>query len=134
MLTFTHSIGPDVRIRFSDKPDARIRSMLKANGFRWSPSAGLWWRRRIDGTADFLAALERIIGPRRPDGACWYCQSPEGFFRPHGAATPVYCDQCHAKRQSGDGPLGRDDGAYKELPADRFDLDHEDRCREACGL
>ncbi len=39
MLTFTHSIGPDVRIRFSDKPDARIRAMLKANGFRWWPSS-----------------------------------------------------------------------------------------------
>jgi hypothetical protein len=29
ILTFTHSIGPDVLIRFSDKPDERIRGMLK---------------------------------------------------------------------------------------------------------
>ncbi len=95
--------------------------MLKANGFRWSPSAGQWWRRRITGTADFLAALDRAIGPRRPDGACWQCQAPEGYFRPYGAATPVYCDACHK--------------AQRAAPQiDRFDLDHEDRCREACGL
>jgi hypothetical protein len=132
MLTFTHSIGPDVRITFSEKPDVRIRDMLKANGFRWSPANGHWWRRRIEGTADFLAALERKIGPRRPDGACWDCQSPEGYFRPHAAATPVYCDQCHAERQKGNGSLGTHDGAYRE--PDRFDMEHEDRCRDACGL
>ena len=34
MLTFTHAIGPGVRIRFSEKPNQRIRDMLKANGFR----------------------------------------------------------------------------------------------------
>jgi hypothetical protein len=66
MLTFTHSIGPDVRIQFSDKPDARIRAMLKANGFRWAPAAGLWWRRRVSGAADFIAALEKVLSPRRP--------------------------------------------------------------------
>ncbi|MFL5343015.1 MAG: hypothetical protein ACJ8F7_23020 [Gemmataceae bacterium] len=121
MLTFTHSIGPDVRIRFSDKPDARIRVILKANGFRWSPGGGYWWRSRVAGAADFLAALERAIGPRKPDGACWRCQSPEGFFRPYGAATPVYCDACHRAQRADPQP-------------DHFDLDYEDRCREACGL
>ena len=136
MLTFTQVIDRDrVSVMFSAKPDERIRSALKANGFRWSPVGGFWYRRRVAGFADFLAALERMIGPRKPDGACWDCQSPDGFFRPCGAATPVYCDQCHAKRRSGDGPLGRRDGAYRE-PArpDRFDLDYEDRSREACGL
>ena len=122
MLTFTHSIGPDVRIRFSAKPDERIRAMLKANGFRWSPSAGLWWRRRIRGAADFLAALDRALNPGRPDGACWVCQSPDGFFRAEGAATPVRCDACQAAVV-----------AQRSAP-DRFDLDYEDRCRDACGL
>lgn len=116
-MTFTHNIGPDLRIRFSAKPDERIRAILKANGFRWSPAAGIWWRRGVRGAADFLAALDRI-GPRTPDGACWACQSPDGYFRPRGAATPVYCDACHAAL----------------TPPDRSDLDYEDRCREMCGL
>src|SRR5207249_3805182 len=92
VLTFTHRIGPDMRIRFSDKPDVTIRGMLKANGFRWSPAGREWWRARVAGAADFLAALDRAIHPRRPDGACWRCNAAEGFFRPQGAATPVYCD------------------------------------------
>ena len=121
MLTFTHVIGPDVRIRFNDKPDERIRGMLKASGFRWSPSAGLWWRSRVAGAADFLTALDRAISPRRPDGVCWRCQSPAGYFRNHGAATPVHCDACHQELTA-------------PPPVDRFDRDHEDRCREACGL
>jgi hypothetical protein len=121
VLTFTHSIGLGVRIRFSAKPDGRIRDMLKANGFRWSPSAGEWWRVRVPGAADFLAALDRAVNPRRPDGACWRCQSPEGYFRPRGAATPVYCDACHAALSAPPAP-------------DRSDLAYEDRCREACGL
>lgn len=118
MLTFKHSIGPDVRIRFSEKPDERIRAMLKANGYRWSPAAGEWWHHGCRGAADFLAALDRAIGPRKPDGACWRCQAPEGYFRPRGAATPVYCDACHAALTA----------------PDRSDLAYEDRCREACGL
>jgi hypothetical protein len=121
VLTFTHSIGPDTRIRFSAKPEERIRSMLKANGFRWSPMAGEWWRRGCKGAADYLAALDRAIGPRKPDGACWRCQSPEGYFRRHGAATPVHCDACHK-------------ALSKPAEVDRFDLAYEDRCREACGL
>ena len=121
MLKFTCSMGPDVRIRFSDKPDATIRSMLKANGFRWSPAGEEWWRKRITGTADFLAALDRKLNPGRPDGACWRCKAPEGFFRPQGAATPVYCDACHAELTAPPVP-------------DRFDIDHEDQCRAACSL
>ena len=87
MLTFTHSIGPDVRIRFSTRPDERVRALLRAHGFRWSPGAGQWWRHRISGPADFLVALDRALNPGRPDGACWVCQSPYGFFRAEGAAT-----------------------------------------------
>ena len=88
MLTFTHSIGPDVRIRFSAKPDERIRDMLKANGFPWSPSAGLWWRRRISGAADFLAALDRALNPGRPDGACWVASPLMGSFAPRARQRP----------------------------------------------
>src|SRR5947207_7456509 len=115
MLSFSHMIDRDrVSVMFTAKPEERLRSMLKANGFRWSPRGGFWWRRRVEGFADFLAALDWAINPNRPDGACWDCKSPQGFFRPQGAATPVYCDQCHAKRQFGEGPLGTRDSAYRE--------------------
>src|SRR5260370_31868116 len=103
VLTFKHAIDRrGVELRFSEKPDERIRAMLKANGFRWAPSAGVWWRRRIEGTADFLDALRKalFVGPPRPDGPCWRCKAPAGFFRPRGAATPVYCDACAAIRET----------------------------------
>jgi len=94
VLTFTYDIGPDTRLTFNEKPPAAIRSLLSGAGFRWS-RAGHWWRRGVRGAADFIAALDRKIGPRKPDGACWTCEAPEGFFRPYGAATPVYCERCH---------------------------------------
>jgi len=122
MLTFTQVIDAGrVSVMFNAKPDERIRAMLKANGFRWSPAGGFWWRRQVKGFADFLAALDRALNPGRPDGACWLCKAPEGFFRPQGAATPVYCDACHKALTAPAQP-------------DRFDLEYEDRCREACGL
>ena len=124
MSQFTYSIeSSDTRITFPSKPSESIRSMLKSAGFRWSP-AGFWWRRGCKGAADFITALDRRLNPDRPDGACWRCQSPEGFFRPQGAATPVYCDACHSATS----------GAQGECAPDRFDLDYEDQCREMCGL
>ena len=131
MLTCTHSIGPHVRIRFSAKPDERIQTMLKANGFRWSPVGGFWWRRQVKGAADFLAALERRLNPGKPDGACWRCRSPEGFFRPQGPATPVYCNACWETLQTNLAKAERGEAVPR---IDRSDLDYEDRCREACGL
>src|SRR5262245_34743722 len=86
VLTFPHSIGPDVRLRFSDKPDARIRGVLKANGFRWSPAAGEWWRRRVSSAADFLAALDRLVDPGKPDGLRWDQRVRWRIFVDAGAA------------------------------------------------
>jgi hypothetical protein len=122
VLTCKGSIGNgEVRVVFSERPPDRILAVMKGRMFRWSKPGGYWWRRCFNGAADFLAALDRMVGPRRPDGACWRCQAPEGYFRPQGAATPVYCDTC-----------------YRTLTAppenDRSDLEYEDRCREACGL
>ena len=136
MTQFTYSIeSSDTRITFPSKPSEAIRALLKGAGFRWSPSAGCWWRRGCKGAADFITALDRKMNPNRADGACWRCQAPAGFFRPHGAATPVYCDACFAIAKAGQGPLGKDDGLFdKPDHADRFDLDFEDRCRDACSL
>ena len=121
MSAFKFSLGPgDTRITFRDKPNEAIRALLKGAGFRWFPCGGCWWRRGVRGAADFLTVLEKKMNPGRPDGACWRCKAPEGFFRPQGAATPVYCDLCHT--------------ALTAPQNDRFDLDYEDRCRGACGL
>ena len=100
--------------------------MLKANAFRWSPQAGLWWRHRVDGAADFLTALDRKLNPGRPDGACWECKDPAGFFRPMGAAAPVLCNSCFA--------IAKSQRHYTPAPVDRTDLDYEDACpaRAAC--
>jgi len=130
VLTFKSTIGRDgVRVAFNEKPPDAIRSILKANGFRWQPPLapaipGYWWRRRIADSADFLTALERRLNPDKPDGACWECKAPKGFFRPHGPFAPVLCDACHAKRQERPAPMGGID----------VDLAYEDACRDACGL
>ena len=93
-----------VSIRFNaGKPSDAIRSMLKGNGFRWSPGGGCWLARRVVGAADFLSALDRAMDeeagiPQKPDAACWVCSSPDGFFRACGPATPVWCDKCAAER------------------------------------
>ncbi len=121
MIQFSYSIGPDTRISFPAKPNDAIRSLMKGAGFRWSPAAGCWWRRGVNGAADFITALERKLNPGRPDGVCWRCKSPNGFFRPRGPAAPVHCDACHAALSAPAQP-------------DRFDIDYEDRCAAACGL
>jgi hypothetical protein len=121
MTQFGYAIGPDTRITFPAKPDDSIRALMKGAGFRWSPAAGCWWRRGVNGAADFIAVLDRKLNSGRPDGACWRCKSPNGYFRRQGAATPVHCDACHAALTGGFKP-------------DRFDLDHEELCRAACGL
>jgi hypothetical protein len=119
---------------FNHKPAERIRAMLKANGFRWSPVGGFWWRGRVEGFADFLAALDRALHPGRPDGACWRCNGPEGFFRPFGASTPVYCEACNQAVREHQQQHGTFPPDAQGTRPDRSDLDYEDRCREACGL
>ena len=130
MAQFTHHIDANAtRIAFESKPAEPTRAMLKGAGFRWSPANGHWWRRGCKGAADFIAALDLKLNPNRPDGACWRCQSPEGFFRPQGAATPVYCDACHATLQEN---LAK---AVEPVPRiDWSDRDYEGQCRDMCGL
>lgn len=52
-------------IAFPTRPDARVLSMLKANGFRWQPYGKVWYS-RAHIKADFVAALDRVITGERP--------------------------------------------------------------------
>lgn len=47
-----------LQLKFEDKPDADTRAILKQNGFRWSPSNGVW-QRQLTNNAKF--ALKRVI-------------------------------------------------------------------------
>jgi hypothetical protein len=141
MLTFTHQFGSGAyfALKFNEKPCERIRSILKGAGFRWSPASATWWRSKVSGAADFMAALQRAIdgaeGIRRPVGACWVCQSPDGFFRNRGAAAPVWCDACAARIDAEEKAAA--DARYRERKqqsADWFDRQVEDNMRDACGL
>jgi hypothetical protein len=131
-LAYSHRIESGrTSIMFAGKPPDDVRAMLKANGFRWSPVGGFWWRKGCSGAADFLAALDRKLNPDRPDGACWDCKAPGGFFRPSGPFAPVLCDACHAKRTAANPPYS----PYIDRP-DPMAVDRafEDACRDACGL
>ncbi len=98
---YTVTMNHGVTLAFTNKPSDDIRSMLKANGYRWQPQSATWYKRSCLGAADFLAALDRRLEPKRPDGLptkphgkCWGCGS-DGWFRPQGASCPVLCDACH---------------------------------------
>ncbi len=98
-MKLTHSIAHgQVTLTFDGKPSERIRSILKANRFRWSPVNRYWWRQSSTGTADLIGAIRKILdkeaGIRRIDGKCWKCKDPEGYLRNHGASAPVLCDDC----------------------------------------
>ena len=94
-------------IWFDTKPSDDVRQILRANGFRWHPASGRWWRRKVTGAADVLGALHKALAPKRPDGrpvrpdgTCWRCKDPDGWFRSYGPATPVYCDKCEAESRA----------------------------------
>lgn len=110
--------------KFAEKPPEAIRNILKGYGYRWSPAGQVWYAHRATGYANCCAALDAYIRIQSgaPDGQCWECQSPQGFFRNYGAATPVYCDACHAKHNKPTSPF---------IDVDRL---YEDSCAEQCGL
>lgn len=131
MLEFHPIFGPGnyVELTFNGKPSDAIRSAMKANGFRWSKDSGKWWRGSVRGAADLIAAIRTMVdrenGIRRPDGKCWECQDDNGFFRRHGAATPVYCDKCHEIDLT---------ERKKQYSPDSTDLAYEDDCARRAGV
>ena len=86
-----------VRIAFDKRPPDKVLALLKARGFRWNRATQSWLRRKVTGAADVVAGIRKLTEPRAPDGKCWDCGSPEGYFRSRGAATPVWCDRCAAE-------------------------------------
>ncbi len=137
---YSYSIhGGGVYLTFDGKPSAEIRGILKANGYRWNPAAKQWWKRGIAGAGDFLTALDKRLAPKRedgkpaqPDGACWDCQDPNGYFRPFAATTPVYCDECHKAHEQQRGAQTSKYRAYDDPMG--VDTLYEDQCRDQCGL
>lgn len=47
-----------VRVFFDGKPSEAVRGVLKANGFRWSPTAGAWQRMLSAGVVQWLTRPE----------------------------------------------------------------------------
>lgn len=56
-----------LQIFFDHKPEEDVRSELKANGFRWAPSAGAWQRQLNDNAiraADWLPCIRPVSGEK----------------------------------------------------------------------
>lgn len=56
-----------LQIFFDRKPEEDVRSILKSNGFRWSPKAGAWQRQLNDNTfwvADRMECIRPICGQK----------------------------------------------------------------------
>lgn len=51
-----------LQIFFAEKPDEKTRSILKSNGFRWSPRAGAW-QRQLNDNAIYTAGRIDSINP-----------------------------------------------------------------------
>ena len=47
-----------LQLFFEDKPEDKVRDILKGNGFKWSPKNGCWQRQL---TANAKYALSRVI-------------------------------------------------------------------------
>lgn len=62
-MTFEHQYygAKGIAFRFSGKPSERIRNALKANGFRWSPGEGHWYRMRAGEWADLACCIRKMI-------------------------------------------------------------------------
>ena len=48
-----------IQLEFDGKPSSEMRRELKSNGFNWSPSIGVWQRKRTDNAR---SAVRRILG------------------------------------------------------------------------
>ena len=54
-----------LQIFFDEKPDAAVRDELKANGFRWAPSAGAWQRQLNSNAyraAEHISCIQPVTG------------------------------------------------------------------------
>lgn len=97
-----------------------VSAFLQDNGFKEDSKNGYWYtKERVK--LPLIRELDKILDPKHesyqkytakpkpepekpkapePDGNCWQCKSPEGYFRNYGPATPVRCDECEAKHEN----------------------------------
>ena len=84
-------------IAFDAKPLPDALAVIKQAGMRWNASDKTW-AGKVDHDK-VCKRLDQALGlPLKPDGACWQCKAPNGFFRHQGPFTPVYCDDCQNAR------------------------------------
>jgi len=83
------------------------------------------WSRASGAQHPKCAGVYLPQSPQDVRAPCWICGDPSGKFRPHGAATPVHCDKCHAARPPVNG---------SRWTPDFSDTTYEDQCAAACGF
>ena len=52
-----------IQLVFKSKPDEKIRTILKSNGFRWAPSEGAWQRQLNGNGKAALHAVLKLLNP-----------------------------------------------------------------------
>ena len=55
-----------LQLKFDGKPDENTRTLLKSNGFRWSPKEGAW-QRQLNGNSEY--SLKRVIEKMKAENA-----------------------------------------------------------------
>ncbi len=97
-------LGNQTALTFPGKPPENIRAALKARGFRWNAKNRLWWRRGVNGTADFLTWLDKQYEPeplhpcRRKLDSGQQCGQPARVRSP-GPYTMILCGACWREYQ-----------------------------------
>lgn len=61
-----HTEDNRVRIIFDSKPDESTRTLLKSNGFRWSPKAGAWQRQLNSNGLYACKHVIQALGAKQP--------------------------------------------------------------------
>lgn len=57
-----------LQLKFDGKPDEKTRTILKSNGFRWSPREGAW-QRQLNGNSEY--SLNRVIEKMKAENSLY---------------------------------------------------------------
>lgn len=98
-----HVIGGRKRIQANTAPKTKMKTMLSKFPGTCSKCRGpiaegeyIAWSRATGAQHGRCVGYYPPIAPQDRRAPCWDCGDPDGKFRNFGAATPVYCDACHA--------------------------------------